>query len=136
MGAPVAAHGGTSYTRMSWGTGRTLTCMHLLCFLYLLISFMLKASMLCIGKTTMRLLGVHSSGHQSSFLAGILITNDPFQRPKDDLGQLSMPVGPEVPSALHTGNGPCADPLHATIAISHCSASTLTHATINNGACW
>ncbi len=60
----------------------------------------------------MSILGVHSSGNQRSLLAGILITNDPLQRSEDDLCQLSMPVGPEVPSTLHAGNGPCADPLH------------------------
>lgn len=54
---------------------------------------------------------MHSSGHQRSLLAGVLITNDPLQRSEDDLCQLSMPVGPEVPSALHAWNGPCADPL-------------------------
>jgi len=59
----------------------------------------------------MSILGVHSSGNKRSLLAGILITNDPLQRPEDDLCQLSMPVGPEVPSALHAGNSPCADPL-------------------------
>ena len=59
----------------------------------------------------MSILGVHPSGDQRSLLAGILITNDPLQRSEDDLCQLSMPVGPEMPSALHAGNGPCADPL-------------------------
>jgi len=59
----------------------------------------------------MSILGVHSSCNQRSLLAGIVITNDPLQRSEDDLCQLSMPVGPEVPSALHAGNGPCADPL-------------------------
>ena len=48
-----------------------------------------------------------------SLLAAGVISNDPFKGPEDDFCQLSMPVGPEVPSALHTGNGPCADPLQS-----------------------
>ena len=65
------------------------------------------------------LLGVHSSGDQRSLLAGTLISNDPFQGSEDDLGQLSMPVGAEVPSALNTWNGPCADPLQPARSSEH-----------------
>ena len=57
---------------------------------------------------------MHSSGNKCSLLAAGLIPNDPFQRPEDDFCQLSMPVRAEVPSALHTWDGPCADPLHAS----------------------
>ena len=63
------------------------------------------------------LLGVHPPGNKRSFFGSCLIPNDPLQGPEDDLCQLSMPVRPEVPSALHAWNGPCADPLHAASAI-------------------
>ena len=71
------------------------------------------ASTACAG-ALISILGVHSSGHQCRLLAGGLIPNHPFQGSEDDLGQLSMPVGAKVPSALNTWNGSGADPLQST----------------------